>query len=205
MTDAPMTESAPSDLPPPPKRRNIWKIVALVLGVLIAVFVVLVIIGSRASDNRDEKLAQKLPASIESNFRDKGIDVTVSSVDCDKLPTTDGTFSLSCDVRIDGIDEIVESTVQGSVDDDFIEIDEVFSEERLLTVEMAVKYVQTLVDDAAPGIVVLNCDLGGDVAVIRTGSEFTCSLDSDETVLITVAADGSGEITDVFDSGGPGT
>jgi hypothetical protein len=71
----------------------------------------------------------------------------------------------------------------------------------LLTPAKAIEYVQALVDQQAPGFSVLDCDLGGDVAVIRTGSEFTCTLDSDETVLVTVAADGSGQITDVFATG----
>lgn len=196
-----MSEPNPVDLPPPPKARNRWKIVAIVLGVLIAVFVLLAVIGSQTGDNRDEKLAEKLPASLEKNFRDKGIDLTVSSVSCEDLPTSSATFSIQCDVRIEGIDDVVEATVKGSVDDDLVQIDDVFSEEKLLTTDMAVEYVQGLVNDLSPGITVLDCDLGGDIAVIRTGSEFTCSLDSGETVLITVAEDGSGEITDVFDNG----
>ncbi|MGA0867255.1 MAG: hypothetical protein ACO3QV_08065, partial [Candidatus Nanopelagicaceae bacterium] len=150
----------------------------------------------------DEKLAEKLPISIEKNFEDKGIDVAVESVDCEALPTSDSSFSIECDVRIEGIDEEVEITVQGRVDDDFVEVEEVFSKERLLTREMAVEYVQQLVDARTEGITVVDCDLGGDVAVIRPGSEFTCSLDSDETVLVSVANDGSAEITDVFASGG---
>lgn len=184
------------------KSRNPWKVVAVVLGSLIAIVAILAIIGSRASDNRDEKLAEKLPASIEENFRDKGIDVTVGSVSCDKLPTADGTFSITCGVNISGIDEVIEATVQGTIDDVFVEVEEVFSEERLLSPTKAVEYVQGLVDQLSAGVTVLDCDLGGDIAVIRTGSEFTCSLDSDETVLVTVAADGSGQITDVYASGG---
>jgi len=184
------------------KSRNPWKVAAIVLGVLIAVFTVLAIIGSQAGDNRDEKLAERLPASIEENFKDKGIDVTVDSVSCEELPMTDATFSITCDVRIVGIEEVIETTVQGSVDDDFVEIDEVFSEERLLSPPKAIEYVQALVDQATSGVTVLDCDLGGDIAVIRTGSEFTCALDSDETVLVTVAADGSGQITDVFATDG---
>lgn len=174
---------------------------AVVLGVLIAVFAILAVIGSQLGDNRDEKLAEKLPASLEENFRDKGIDVTVSSVSCEDLPTSDGSFSIQCDVRIEGIDEVVEATVQGSATDDRIEVEEVFSEERLLTQAKAIEYVQGLVDEKAEGIAVLECDLGGEVVVIRPGSEFTCSLDSEEVVLITVAEDGSGSITDVFDMG----
>ena len=202
MTNTPIPEPNFPDLPAPPKGRNPWKIAAIVMGVLIAAFVILVIIGSQASDNRDEKLAEKLPGSIEANFKDKGIDVTVTSVSCEDLPTSDATFSIQCDVVIEGIDEVVEATVQGSVDDDFVQIDEVFSQERLLTPEKAIEYVQTLVDQQATGITVVDCEVGGDVAVIREGSEFTCTLDSDETVLITVAGDGSGSITDVFDTGG---
>lgn len=181
--------------------RNPWKIAAIVFGVLIAVFGVLAVIGSQLGDNRDEKLAEKLPASLEENFRDKGIDVTVSSVSCEDLPTSDGSFSIQCDVRIEGIDEVVEATVQGTATDDRIEVEEVFSEERLLTQAKAIEYVQGLVDEKAEGIAVVECDLGGEVVVIRPGSEFTCSLDSEEVVLITVAEDGSGSITDVFDMG----
>lgn len=198
MNDTSLPEPTPTESASSSKSRNVWKIVAIVLGVLIAVFVVLVIIGSQIGDNRDEKLAEKLPASIEKNFRDKGIDVTVSSVKCEDLPKSDATFSLQCDVRIEGIDEIVEATVKGEVKDDLVTIDEVSSIERLLTPAKAIEYVQTLVEQRAAGISVLNCDLGGDVAVIRPGSEFTCTLDSDETVLITVTEDGSGEISDVF-------
>lgn len=198
MTDTPASPDSHPDLPPPPKPRNRWKVVAIVLAVLIAAFVVLVIIGSRAGDDRDTKLSQLLPSSIEKNFRDKGIDVTVESVSCEKLPTTDTTFSIMCDVRIAGIDEIVESTVQGEVSDEFVTVDEVFSEERLLNVPKAIEYVQVLVDQLTAGVAVLDCELGGDVVVIRAGSEFSCNLDSGETVLITVAADGSGQITDVF-------
>ncbi len=201
LNDNPSNPSTP-DVSEPPKSRNPWKIVAIVLGVLIAVFVVLAVIGSQSGDNRDEKLAEKLPASIEKNFQDKGIDVTVSSVECEKLPTTDATFSIQCNVIIEGIDEVVEATVQGSVDDDFVEIDEVFSEERLLSIAKAIEYVQGLVDTMQLGISVLDCDIGGDVAVIRTGSEFSCTLDSDETIVIKVAADGSGEIIEVIDSDG---
>lgn len=202
MTDPSVPESNQPDIPPPPPGRNPWKIAAVVLGVVIAGFIVLVIIGSRVSDNRDEKLAEALPASIETNFRNKGIDVSVTSVSCEDLPTTDATFSIQCEVRIDEVDEVVEATVQGSVNDDLVQIDEVFSKERLLTPAKAVEYVQNLVEQQAQGVTVLECDLGGDVAVIRTGSEFTCTLDSNETVLISVAADGSGSITDVFDTGG---
>lgn len=200
--ETPLQQSEPAALPPPPKGRNPWKVVAIVLGVLIGVFVLLVVISSRVSNNRDEKLAEKLPKSIESNFRDKGIDVTVSSVECDELPTTDATFSIQCDVNLEGIDEVVEATVQGSVKDDLVQIDDVFSEERLLTPVKAVEYVQGLVDGFGAGISVLGCDLGGDVVVIRPGSEFSCDLDSQETVVITVAADGSGEITDIVDTEG---
>lgn len=203
MSDVSSAGSDPAPLPPPPSTsRNPWKIAAIVLGVVIGVFVVLVIIGSRAGDNRDEKLAEELPGSIQRNFSDKGIDVIVSSVSCEKLPTTDGTFSLTCDVRIEGIDEIIETTVQGSVDDDFVQIDEVFSEERLLTPAKAIEYVQALLEQTAPGISVLDCDLGAEVTVIRTGSEFACELNSDETIVIRVAADGSGQIIDIFDTGG---
>jgi hypothetical protein len=179
-----------------------WRFVAIALTSLIVLFVVLAIVGSRLGDDRDEKLAEKLPASIEKNFTNKGIDVTVESVDCEDLPTTASAFSIQCDVRIAGIDEIVETTVQGTVDDDFVEVEEVFSKERLLTIEMAIEYVQELVDGQTSGITVLDCDLGDDIAVIRTGSEFTCSLDSDETVLVSVANDGSAEITDVYARGG---
>lgn len=199
MTDQP--NSPEPQLPPPDSRkRNPWKIVAIVLGVFILAVVILAIIGSRAGDNRDEKLAEKLPVSIEKNFRDKGIDVTVESVDCEDLPTSDATFSLACEVHIKGIEEVIETTVEGTVNDDYVEVENVSSEKRLLTPDMAVEYVQSLVDARQSGITVTGCDLGGDVAVIRTGSEFTCSLDSDETVVVTVAADGSGEITDVFQS-----
>jgi len=200
MTDQPLSESPL--LPPPPRRRNMWKIAAIVLTSVIVLFVVLAIIGSWMGDNRDEKLAEKLPASIEKNFLDKGIDVTVESVDCEDLPKVSASFSVQCDVRIEGIDEVVETTVQGKVDDDFVEVEEVFSKERLLTMEMAIEYVQQLVDARKAGITVLSCDLGGDIAVIRPGSEFTCSLDSGETVLIAVADDGSAEITDVFEGDG---
>jgi hypothetical protein len=200
MTDLPISDTPP--LPPPPRRRNVWKIVAIALSSVIVLFIVLAIIGSRMDDNRDEKLAEKLPASLEKNFRNKGIDVTVESVDCEDLPTADSSFSIQCDVRIAGIDEIIETTVQGTVDDEFVEVEEVFSKERLLTVEMAVEYVQQLIDGRTSGISVLGCDLGAAIAVIRPGSEFTCSLDSDETVLISVANDGSAEITDVFEGGG---
>jgi hypothetical protein len=175
-----------------------WKIVAIVLTSVIVLFVVLAIVGSRMGDNRDEKLAEKLPASIEENFTNKGIDVTVESVKCEDLPTSNSSFSIECDVRIEGIDEIIETTVQGTVDDDFVEVEEVFSKERLLTLAMAIEYVQQLVDSGTSGITVLDCDLGGDIAVIRPGSEFTCSLDSGETVLVSVANDGSAEITDVY-------
>lgn len=202
MTESNDVASSPLEVPPPPRPRNRWKIIAVVLGVLIAVFIVLVVIGSQVGDNRDEKLAEKLPASIEKNFRDKGIDVTVSSVTCEDLPKSDATFSLQCEVRIEGIDEVIETTVQGEVNDDLVTIDEVFSVERLLTPSKAIEYVQSLVEQRAPGISVLDCDLGGDVSVIRPGSEFTCTLDSDETVLISVAEDGSGEISDVFATAG---
>jgi hypothetical protein len=200
MTDQPILDTPP--LPPPPRRRNLWKIVAIVLASVIVLFVILAIIGSRMGDNRDEKLAEKLPASIERNFQDKGIDVTVESVECEDLPTSDSSFSIQCDVRIEGIDEIVETTVQGKVDDDFVEVEEVFSKERLLTMEMAIEYVQQLVDARTSGITVLGCDLDGDIAVIRPGSEFTCGLDSGETVLVSVADEGSAEITDVFEGDG---
>jgi hypothetical protein len=175
-----------------------WKIVAIVLTSVIVLFVVLAIVGPRMGDNRDEKLAEKLPSSIEKNFTNKGIDVTVESVKCEDLPTSNSSFSIECDVRIEGIDEIIETTVQGKVDDDFVEVEEVFSKERLLTLAMAIEYVQQLVDSGTSGITVLDCDLGGDIAVIRPGSEFTCSLDSGETVLVSVANDGSAEITDVY-------
>ncbi len=192
-----------SELPPPPRGRNPWKIVAIVLGSVVAVIVILAIIGSQMGDNRDEKLAERLPESIEKNFQDKGIDVEVASVDCEDLPTSDGTFSITCDVRIVGIDESVEATVQGSVDDDFVQIDEVFSKKRLLTSPMAVTYVQGLVDQLTSnsGIAVLECDLGSDVAVIEEGSVFTCTLDSQESVEVTVAGDGSGRITNVTSIG----
>jgi hypothetical protein len=200
MTDQPISDTPP--LPPPPRRRNVWKIVAIVLTSVIVLFVILAIIGSRMGDNRDEKLAEKLPTSIEKNFTNKGIDVTVESVECEDLPTSNSSFSIECDVRIEGIDEIIETTVQGTVDDEFVEVEEVFSKERLLTIEMAVEYVQQLIDSRTSGITVLECDLGAKIAVIRPGSEFTCSLDSDETVLVSVANDGSAEITDVFEGDG---
>lgn len=181
--------------------RNPWKIIAIVLGSLIAVFVILAILSSRSGDNRDEKLAEILPTSIEENFQNKGIDVEVESVSCDDLPTGDATFSIMCDVRVVGIDEVIETTVQGSVNDDFVQIDDVFSEERLLTPTKAVEYVQTLVAQMVDGVEVLDCDLGNDVVVVRPGSEFTCSLDSGETVLVSVSDDGSAQITDVFTVG----
>lgn len=189
-----------STLPPPPttSKRNPWKIAAIVLGVLIAVFVLLAIIGTFAGgDNRDEKLAKLLPASIESNFKQSGVDVTVTSVDCEKLPTTDGEFTISCGVMVEGVDEVLDAKVVGSVTGDFIQVTDVSSEERLLTADLAMTYVQGLVASKVDGVEVLTCDLGVDILVIRPGSEIRCNLDSKETVTVTVQDDGSGEITDV--------
>ena len=187
---------------PPPKPRNKWKIVAIVLGSLVVVFILLAVIGSLGGDDRDEKLAQILPGSIEKNFRDNGVDVSVESVACDDLPTTNGDFTIECDVIIAELDQPLRATVQGSVDDDFLEIEEASSNERLLTTELAIPYVQTLVDEIVSGVKVMSCELGGDLVVISEGSEFTCDLDSNETVVITIASDGSGIISDVREGQG---
>lgn len=187
--------------PPPPKKRNRWKIVAIVLGVIVALFVVLIIIGVFAGDSRDEKLAKLLPASIEANFHDGGIDVTVESVDCADLPRDNGDFTIDCSVQVADIEEVIEAKVKGSIDDDVIQVTDVSSAERLLTPDMAMKYVQSLVDSQVKGISVQACDLGASVIVIRPGSEIECTLDSDETVTVTVQDDGSGEITNVRATG----
>lgn len=187
---------------PPPKPRNKWKTAAIVLGVIVGLVIVLFIIGVLSGDDRDEKLAKILPTSIEKNFRDNGIDVTVTSVSCEDLPTTDGSFSIECEVSVAEIEEVIEATVQGSVDKDLIQIEDVSSKERLLTPEMAIPYVQGLVDEITSGVTVLDCDLGGDVVVIDTGSDFSCTLDSDETVVVTVAGDGSASISDVISGSG---
>lgn len=202
MSDQPETSSNQQPTLPPPKPRNTWKIVAIVLGSLVAVFVLLAIIGSLGGDNRDERLAEILPNSLEKNFRDNGVDVSVESVSCEDLPTTNGDFTIECDVTIAELDQPLRATVQGNVDDDFVEITEASSEERLLTPELAIPYVQNLVDEIVSGVTVLSCEIGGDIVVISTGSEFSCDLDSNEVIFIEIAPDGSGVISDVRDSHG---
>lgn len=192
--------STPDALPPPPRPRNPWKVATVVLVVLVAVIVVVVVKGGSSGDSRDnrnEKLAQLLPSSIETNYRNQGIDVSVSSVECDDLPTADGPFDIACRVRIDGLNEVIESTAQGTVTGDSIQVEDISSEERLLTLELAIPYVQGLVDELVDGVSVVDCDLEAKITVICPGSTFTCDLDSSERVTVTVGTAGSAEITDV--------
>lgn len=184
-----------TDLPPPPKEPSFWKNRSVLLGSLVGVVVLAMMGGSFFKADLNKKLSELLPVEIETTFGQEGIVVSVESVSCENLPDRNAVFTVSCAIRVSEMIDSFETIVQGNVDGDEVNVDEVFSRERLVTREQVMAYVQRLVDDIDPSGKVLDCDLGGPIAVIRQGHVFDCALEVGGTVSVTVAANGSGRIT----------
>ncbi len=146
--------------------------------------------GDLSADQRNSQLVRSLRVDIADNLRREGINVTVIDVRCEDLPDNSEVFTVTCDVDVEEIAESFQAIAQGSSTGDAVTVEEVFPRERLVTQEQAIAYVQRLVDSQ-----VLDCDLGGPIAVLRQGNEFDCQTEFNEIVTITVAGNGSGSIS----------
>lgn len=169
------------------------------IAIVAACAVVLGIIGVWlfGGDNRDEAMSRALGPALQKNFADQGVTVSITKVDCEKLPSGDGDFSVKCTVAMEGVAETIEATATGSVSGSKVTVDETTSTARLLNETLALQYVQQIVTAQDPSIQVTSCALGAAVIVINPGDTFTCELSTNQTATLTVNENGGASITNV--------
>lgn len=198
-------EQPVAEIPPPPRSRrsllsarssSVRSPSARSLVILALALVVVFLFGRSLIADPNERLNAILPARIEDTFKREGIELRVESVSCEDLSGETSVFTVTCGVEVVEITETVEIIVQGSIEGESVVVDELFSRERLVTEQQAIDYVQRLVDDLDATTRVLDCELGGPLALIRSGKEFSCRLDNAIGVVVTVAGNGSGSISD---------
>jgi len=170
-------------------------VLGIVGAVVVLVFVAILLI-SLLGDSATDVVEKKLPAALEENFADQGVEVTVSKVECDEISDDDGPFTTSCEISIDGLAEKLDATVFGEIDGTTVRVNDVSSDQTILTADLAVSQTQLVVDEIDPTIGILSCTLDAPVVLVEEGMTFSCEADSDETVTFEVQ-DGMLVIIDV--------
>lgn len=186
--------SVPGFLTPPPPSSHQVRI-RFVISLSILVVVVLLLTDSLFHSDPNEELDTILPPRIESTFAREGIVLEVENVFCERLSEASDAFAVTCAVTVVEVSDVIEIIVQGSVIGGNVEVDELFSRERLVTKLQAEEYAARLLDDLDSTQQVVDCDLRGSFAVIRSGKQFSCLLASRDVMTITVAGNGSGSIS----------
>ena len=166
-----------------PSRRTLWIVVAVV-GVLVVLAVIALLAVAFLDNNQDvtATVEKNLPRELQSNFAAQGLMVTVSGVQCDKIPNSQGAFTASCDIIITGLADPVKATITGSLNGKTVRVDNAQSDTTILNADLAVEAAQPAVDSYGLGIKVVSCTLPSDLVVVSDGLTFTCLTDSDETV-----------------------
>ncbi len=169
-------------------------LVIVALVVLIGIGVIIALVLSGGSDNT-ASLEKKLPQEMESDFSAKGLDVNVTKADCDEVPSSNGPFTTTCRLTIDGLQGTAEVTVDGNVGDDKVTFN-ASTTNNLADEKLAIQAAQQLVDQRASGVTVTRCDLPSQIVEVVDGLTFTCEANSDQTVTFEVTG-GQLEITAV--------
>jgi hypothetical protein len=169
-------------------------VVAAVVVVGVVAIVLVAVLGGD-SKSPTEAVEEKLPAQVQDDFSSKGVQVVVSNPQCDDIPHEDGSFTASCTVDLEGSSRPLPVDVTGTIDGN--DVNYSFTTDNVVTEDLAIDAAQDLVDDIDRTIKVLSCQLPETPLVVRGGDEFTCEVDSDETITVTVDSSGSPEITDV--------
>jgi hypothetical protein len=180
------------DAPPAPTTGSRRRRVALAIaGVVAVVGIVAVVALVSSGDDTDHTatVEQNVPATLQRNYADQGLEVIVSGATCETITNSVGPYSTECTVSFRGTDRTIVATVTGTIDDDTATIDNAFSETNLLDEALAMGPVQALVDQRIEGLTVTGCTLPETPLVMQDGDEFTCALDDGQTV--TLAIDGA--------------
>jgi uncharacterized membrane protein YeiB len=180
---APLMAPPPGGEPAPAKRSNkaLW-IVLTILGlffVLIIVAIAAVTLLGKSTD-ATAKVEKNLSTGLQSDFASQGLDVTVTTLDCQDVKQKNGPFTTSCTMTIAGLTPTVPVDVTGTIDGDDISAN-AETTVNILNDELAVKATQQIVASVAPTVTVLSCTLPQQLVLVEEGLSFTCATDSNET------------------------
>ena len=181
---APLMAPPPVRHRPPAKRSHkaLW-IVLPILGLFFVLIIVAIAAVALLGDDTDAtaKVEENLRTGLQSDFASQGLDVTVTTLDCQDVKQTDGPFTTSCTMTIAGLTPTVPVDVTGTIDGDSISANGETTV-NILNDELAVKGTQQIVAARAPTVTVISCTLPQQLVLVEEGLTFTCDLDSDQTV-----------------------
>ena len=171
----------------PPSRKTLW-IVLTVLSVFV-VLVVVGLLGAALLDNNQDVTAtveKNLPGELQSSYAAQGLTVSVTRVECDKVPHTQGAFTTDCNIIIAGLADPVKATITGSLNGKTVRVDDAQSDTKILNGDLAVEAAQPAVDTIDPTVKVQSCTLPSDLVIVTDGLTFTCVTDANDTVTLEI-------------------
>lgn len=173
---------------PPAKKshKGVW-IALAVLGLFVFLIVAALALVALLGKNEDATSAveSNLRSGLQSDFASKGLDLNVTSLDCQDVKQKNGPFTTTCTMSVAGLTPTVPVSVTGTIDGSSVSA-KGQTTVNLLDSALAVKAVQPIVDSIASSVTVLSCTLPQPLVLVDDTLTFTCQTDSDETATFSV-------------------
>lgn len=178
---------APPMAPPvaaPPKKGNkaLWIILGILGGFFLLVLIAIAAVTFLGGDSATEALEKNLPNDLAADFADRGLEITITSAECEPVERKDGPYTTSCTLTIDGANRTLTGTVEGYITDNTLYYQSWDSPTNLVNEQLLTTTAQQVVDATEPGFEVTSCTLSSRIWVVEDGDTFDCTLDTGETV-----------------------
>jgi hypothetical protein len=183
---AAMAAPPPAGAPAKTSHKGVW-IALSVLGAFIFLGVVAIALVALLGKNEDATSAveSNLKSGLQSDFAAQGVDLTVTSLDCQDVKQKNGPFTTTCTMSVAGLTPTVPVSVTGTIDGSSVSA-KGETTVNLLNSALAVKAAQPIVDAIAPAVTVLSCTLPQPLVLVDDNLTFTCRTDSSETATFSV-------------------